>query len=70
MNHPVGRTIQLQGSPFLVIGILKKKTQNSNYDGPDSGRVYIPSSTFKMMTGQKFVGNFVFSAADVRKTGH
>ena len=67
-DNPVGRTIQLQGSPFLVIGVLKKKTQNSNYDGPDSGRVYIPASTFKMMTGQKFIGNFVFSAADVGKT--
>ncbi len=67
-DNPVGQTVQLQGSPFLVIGILKKKTQNSNYDGPDSGRVYIPSSTFKMMTGQKFIGNFVFSAADVGKT--
>jgi len=65
---PVGRTIQLQGSPFLVIGVLKKKAQNSNYAGPDSGRVYIPAATFRMMTGQRFIGNFVFTAADVTKT--
>jgi putative ABC transport system permease protein len=65
---PVGQTINLQGSPFQVIGILKKKNQSSNYAGQDSGRVYIPASTFRMMTGQKFIGNFVFSAIDVTMT--
>jgi putative ABC transport system permease protein len=65
---PVGQIVQLQGSPFLIIGVMKKKTQNSNYAGPDSSRIYIPDSTLKMMTGQKYIGNFVFSAADVTKT--
>ncbi len=65
---PVGQTIQLQGSPFLVIGVLKKKIQNSSYTGPDSGRIFIPASTFKMMTGMKFVSDFVFTAGDVTKT--
>jgi putative ABC transport system permease protein len=67
-ESPVGQTIQLHGAPFLVIGVLKKKAQNSNYAGPDSGRVYIPAATFRMMTGQKYVGNFVFSTADAAKT--
>src|SRR4030042_3390036 len=67
-ESPVGQTIQLQGSPFIVIGVLKKKAQNSNYAGQDSGRVFIPASTLKMMTGQKFISNFVFTASDVTKT--
>ena len=67
-ESPVGQTIQLQGSPFIVIGVLKKKAQNSNYAGQDSGRLFIPASTLKMMTGQKFINNFVFTAADVTKT--
>jgi putative ABC transport system permease protein len=65
---PVGQTIQLQGSPFLVIGVLKKKIQESSYTGPDAGRVFIPASTFKMMTGVKFVDDFVFTAVDVTQT--
>jgi putative ABC transport system permease protein len=65
---PVGRTIQLNGSPFLVIGVLNKKIQNSNYAGPDSGRVFIPASTLKVLTGQRFINNFVFSASNVTKT--
>jgi putative ABC transport system permease protein len=67
-ESPVGQSIQLKGSPFMVIGVLKKKVQNSNYAGPDSGRLFIPASTLKMMTGQKFISNFVFTAGDVTKT--
>ncbi len=67
-ESPVGQTIQLQGSPFIVTGVLKKKAQNSNYAGQDSGRLFIPASTLKMMTGQKFINNFVFTAADVTRT--
>ena len=66
---PVGQTIQLQGSPFLIVGVMKKKVQNSTYGGPDDGKVYIPASTFRMMTGQKFINNFVFTAVDVTNTG-
>jgi putative ABC transport system permease protein len=65
---PVGQIIKLQGSPFTIIGVLIKKTQNSSYTGQDNGRVFIPSSTFKMMTGQKFISNFVFAASDIEKT--
>jgi putative ABC transport system permease protein len=65
---PVGRTINLQGAPFLVVGVMKKKQQDSNYNGPDKGKVFVPASTLKMMTGQKFVSNLVFSASDVRGT--
>ena len=67
-ESPVGQAIQLQGSPFTVIGVLKKKAQNSSYAGQDSGRLFIPASTLKMMTGQKFINNFVFTAGDVTKT--
>jgi putative ABC transport system permease protein len=66
-ESPIGQSIQLQGFPFLVIGVLNEKIQNNMYSGPDSGRVIIPASTLKMMTGQRFISNFVFSASDVTK---
>jgi len=68
-DPPVGRTLNLNGSPFLVVGVMKKKEQNSNYNGSDKGKVFIPATTFKMMTGQKYAGNLVFTATDVDKTG-
>jgi len=67
-ESPVGQSIQLQGFPFLVIGVLNEKIQNSSYTGRDNGRVVIPASTLKVMTGQRFISNFVFSASDVTKT--
>jgi putative ABC transport system permease protein len=67
-ESPVGQMVHLQGSPFLVIGVLEKKIQQSSYTGRDSGRMFIPAATFRMMTGMKFVNNFVFTAADVAKT--
>ena len=68
IDSPVGRTIKLQGAPFLVVGVMKKKAQNSNYNGSDKGKVFIPASTLKMMTGQKYVSNLVFAATDVNNT--
>lgn len=65
---PVGQTVMLDGSPFLVVGVLQKKTQNSSYMGRDNGRVFIPASTFRAMTGQKYINDMVFMAADVANT--
>jgi len=65
---PVGETVQLQGSPFLVVGVLREKSQNSNYGGPDTNRCFIPGPAFKALTGQEFVDNIVFNAADVSRT--
>jgi len=67
-ESPVGQTIHLQGSPFIVIGVLNKKIQNSSYTGRDNGRVFVPASTLKTLTGQQFVNNFVFTAGDVART--
>lgn len=68
-DSPVGRTLNLNGSPFLIVGVMKKKEQNSNYNGSDKGKTFIPATTFKMMTGIKYVNNLVFTATDVDKTG-
>jgi len=40
----VGQTIMLGGYPYLVIGELIPKDQNSNYSGPDKSKVFIPFS--------------------------
>ena len=65
---PVGKTIRLSGSPFLVIGVLVKKPQDSSYSGRDKDNVLIPGSTFRTLTGAKFVDEFIFKARNSSQT--
>src|SRR6266542_1121074 len=59
----VGKTVLLGGSPFLIVGVLQKKVQNSSYQGRDEGRGYMPGSTFRALTGVKYVENFIYQPA-------
>ncbi len=38
----VGQTIMIGGFPYLIIGELIPKHQNSNYSGPDKKKIFIP----------------------------
>jgi putative ABC transport system permease protein len=38
----VGQTVFIADLPYLVVGVLVHKEQNSNYSGPDAKMVYIP----------------------------
>ena len=67
-ESPVGKTMMINQSPFLVIGILEKKSQDSNYSGPDNGKMFVPMTTYKALTGEKYVNNFVFQAKDTSAT--
>ena len=64
-TDPVGKTIYLNGSPFLVIGVMVKKRQDSSYSGRDKDNVFIPGTTHRALTGQKYVDEFIFKATDV-----
>ncbi|HEX9500517.1 MAG TPA: ABC transporter permease [Thermoanaerobaculia bacterium] len=66
----VGTTMLVNQSPFLVIGVLHKKEQDSSYSGRDADKMFIPSTTFRALTGEKYVSNFIFraeSAADTKE---
>jgi putative ABC transport system permease protein len=67
-SDAVGKTILLNQSPFTVVGVLKKKPQDSSYSGRDKDKAFIPSSTFRALTGQKYVDNIVMQAADAGDT--
>jgi putative ABC transport system permease protein len=41
----VGATVLIKGIPYTVIGVLQKKNQNSNYNGPDNDYLYAPYSS-------------------------
>ena len=59
----IGKTVLLNQSPFQVIGVLKKKDQDSSYSGRDNEKAFIPSTTFRALTGDKYVDNMVFQAS-------
>jgi len=61
-TDPVGKVVLLSGSPFLVVGVLQKKQQDSSYNSRDADQTFIPSSTFRALTGRKYLSNFVFQS--------
>ena len=70
-TDPVGKVILVNHSPFLIVGVLQKKQQDSNYSGPDDQKMYIPYTTYRALTGEKYVDDIVFQAAstsDTKKT--
>ncbi len=44
-REAIGETIWLQDIPFTVIGVMRAKNQNSDYDGEDIRKIFIPYST-------------------------
>jgi putative ABC transport system permease protein len=40
----VGALVSIKSVPYTVIGVLQKKKQNSNYDGPDNDYLFAPYS--------------------------
>jgi putative ABC transport system permease protein len=64
----VGKTVQLNGSPFLIIGVLKTKEQDSSYNRRDQDMVFVPGSTFRALMGRKYLDNFIFKASAGRYT--
>lgn len=61
-KNPVGQTFMLGDSPFLVVGTLKHKEQDSSYSGRDKDKAFIPSTTFRAITGEKYLANFIYKA--------
>jgi len=56
----VGRTVQINQSVFLVVGVAQKKIQMGMYNGPDRSQPSIPSSTFKSTYTDARVDNLVY----------
>jgi len=46
-RNPVGENVYLNDFPFVVIGVMAKKKQDSSYDGWDVNKVFIPFSAMR-----------------------
>jgi putative ABC transport system permease protein len=57
----------LNGIPFLVVGVLIEKVQNSSYGSRDETTAVIPASTFSSVFGTKYINNIVVKGRDPRQ---
>ena len=64
----IGKVILLNQSPFTVVGVLRKKPQDSSYSGRDKDKAFIPASTYRALTGEKYVDNIVVQPVDPAAT--
>jgi putative ABC transport system permease protein len=58
---PEGEPISINGMNFIVIGVLKTKTQIANYNSPDNQCVFIPYETGSLFRNLKYPDNFVWT---------
>jgi putative ABC transport system permease protein len=55
----VGRMLEIHGIPFTVIGTMPHKEQDSNYNGRDDNKVFIPASVAQASLGLQYPSNLV-----------
>jgi putative ABC transport system permease protein len=58
-EEPVGKTLLVNGSPYLVIGVMKRKLQMGNYAGPEDDHGVIPITTFVGQYSRQRLNNLV-----------
>jgi putative ABC transport system permease protein len=62
-DDPIGKTVLINQSTFLVVGVMQPKVMMGMYSGPDKGQASIPAPTFKAMFTDARVGNMVYKPA-------
>ncbi len=63
----VGRYVMLNSVPFLVVGVLREKKQDSSYGSRDEVTAIIPAATFSSIFGTKYIENFVVKGRNPRE---
>lgn len=58
-EDPVGKTILVNGAPYLVVGVMQHKTQMGTYGGPDATHATIPITTFRAQFGRERLNNLL-----------
>ena len=61
---PEGENITINGLQFKVVGLLKTKTQISNYNTPDNECIFIPYDTASLLRDIKYPDDIVWMPAN------
>lgn len=67
-NEAIGKYIIIDNVPFLVIGVMREKSQDSSYSGRDKNKAFIPATTFAAMYGYKYLNNIIFKPKDAKQS--
>jgi putative ABC transport system permease protein len=60
----IGKTVMINATPFLVIGVMQEKAQDSSYSGRDKDKAFLPDSTYRGLFTERYVDNFIFQAKE------
>jgi putative ABC transport system permease protein len=60
----IGKTVMINSTPFLVIGVMQEKAQDSSYSGRDQDKAFLPDSTYRGLFTERYVDNFIFQAKE------
>lgn len=66
--EPVGASITLWDTPFLVIGVLAERVTMMNYGGEDAWKAIVPAATLRAMRGVREVQYLLVRCADPRSS--
>jgi putative ABC transport system permease protein len=66
-EEAVGKTVLINRIPFLVIGIMLDKMQNSMYNGADVDKAAIPYSAFKAIYGDQYLQRLIYRPEDISR---
>ncbi len=65
-TNAIGRILYIGETPFTVVGVMEKKTQNSSYNSRDQDRIFIPASTHASIYGSIYLNNIIYQVKDPR----
>ena len=66
-DEAVGKTVLINRIPFLVVGVMVDKMQNSMYNGADVDKAAIPYSAFKAIYGDKYLHRLIYRPEDIAR---
>ncbi len=67
-EEAVGKTILVNAVPFLVVGIMQDKMQNSMYNGPDVEKAAMPYTTYLALFGDRYLSRLIYKPMDLTRS--
>ncbi len=67
-GEAVGKMLLVNAVPFLVVGIMQDKMQNSMYNGPDVEKAAIPYTTYLAIFGDKYLSRLIYKPMDLTRS--
>jgi putative ABC transport system permease protein len=64
-KEAVGEKVFIDGTPFMVIGVMKEKMQMGSYSGSDENKLSIPMTSFETIYGNRYLNNIVYQTKEL-----